>query len=108
MSGDVHGPGVAPVYDDIEIVRMVDGSELDATVHFDVRRASEHARYAPCAAVGMEKVDGAGRHKISFELLDPEASATARVLEALDALDARVDSALLDMARQDEMPRSMC
>lgn len=93
----------------VEVMRMAEGQRLHVTVHFDRRKASAHARYAMCAAVGMERIDGDGRHRITFETIDgsrPDAVLRA----ALDALDARVDDALRQLSEQDchAAPRSYC
>ena len=84
------------------------GQSLDCTVRVDRRPASAHARYAMCAALGMERVDGEGRHKLQFETLDGRPPVDA-LHAALDALEARADAALLQLAQQPaEPPRGMC
>jgi len=76
-------------------------------VFLDRRRASEHARYAPCAAIGMEARDD-GTHCIRFEVIDGREPVEI-MLEALDALEARVDRALFILDNQPvEPPKSMC
>jgi len=47
------GPAFEAVYPTIEVTRLECGQQLDLTIHFDKQYASKHARYAPCAAVGM-------------------------------------------------------
>ena len=74
---------------------------MDLTVTFAKKEAGVHARYSVCTAMGMHQVDGEGRHKISFELVVPNRSARAVLLEALDAMEAHVDDALLQIAKQD-------
>lgn len=105
---DLTGPAFDAVHGGIEIIVLGDGQRLDMTVRFDRRAASKHARYAMCAGVGMERVDGEGRHRLRFETLD-DRPPTDVLLEALDALEARVDGALKQLAHQPSTPpRSMC
>lgn len=107
-AADLVGSGMEAVYPDIEIMVLAGGQELDLTVEFDKRAGSAHTRYAPCGAVGMRRVDGDGRHQITFEIA-PGESAKQLYNEALDALEARVDAALHALAHQPETPpASMC
>lgn len=109
LAGDLLGPGFEAVHPHIEIMLLGEDQELDLTVHFDEQLASKHARYSPCAAVGMTRLDGGDVHRISFELLDERADPRALVHGALSALDARVDKALLHLANQPSVPpKSMC
>lgn len=106
-AGHFTGSAFEPVHPEIEIMMLGEGQEFDLDVEFDECIASTHARYSPCAAVGMEKI-GDKQHRITFEVLGPK---TAHELyhEALDALEARVDAALQSLAHQPETPPpSMC
>lgn len=100
LARDVVGSAFEAVHDTIEIMKLGDGHRLAFTIVFDEHPASRHARYSACAAVGMTKVDGDGRHRISFRTLDAERSAKQIVLDALDALERRVDASLLALATQ--------
>ena len=93
--------GFEAVHPNIEVIVLGANSEFDATILFDKQKACTHARYGACAAVGMVKVDNAGRHKISFELHDNTLAAKTICLEALDALDKHVENAFLQLATQD-------
>lgn len=107
LAGDLSGPNFEAVHAGVEIVPLGPGQALDLTVRFDERAGRAHARYACCAAVGMEE-DASGHHRLRFETLDGR-STTAALREALDALEARVDGALRQLAHQPaEPPRSMC
>lgn len=103
-TADLTGPFFDAVHGGIEIVTLGEGHEVDLTVRFDERQAKVHARYSPCAAVGMERLDGDGRHRLSFAPLDPARTHRICVLEALDALDRMVDDALQRLAHQPETP----
>lgn len=105
---DVRGPAFQPVHDTIEIMQLGPGQELDLTIHFDQQQASKHARYSPCAAVGMSKVDNDGRYKISFQTVNGKNPKDV-ILTALDLLEKRVDRALIGIAKQPACPpKSMC
>lgn len=104
----LQSPSFRAVHPDVEIMMLGPGQALDLTIHFDQQRASKHARYCLSAGVGMERVDGDGRHRLVLETLDDRAPVDV-VNEALDALEARVDTALHALAHQpEEAPRSMC
>ena len=103
---DLKGPGFEPVEGGVPLMVLGEGQALDLTVRFDRQPASVHARYAMCAAVGMGYDDAACR--LRFETLDGRAPQEV-LLEALDALDARVGRALHKLAHQPETPPvSMC
>lgn len=96
-----------PVHGDVEIVPLGPKQSIDLTVRFDRQPASKHARYASCAAVGMVEEAG-GMHRLRFDTVDDRPPAHV-LREALDALDARVERALQQLARQPaEPPRGMC
>ena len=108
-SGDLTGEAFTPSYSNITIMPLDEGQELDLTVHFDCQPSIKHARYSPLAAVGMKKVDGEGRHCISFEVNDPEMDPLSLMEEAFTRLEERVDSALLQLSRQGSSPpKTMC
>ena len=134
---DVIGPAFEAVFPSIEISRLGPRQELDLTVHFDEQFASKHARYAPCAAVGMlslglrrseGKRNDAQSHdrwndesdsddddstdkeecKISFEIIDGR-TPVELMYSALDRLEQRVDNALVALGNQPiHPPKSMC
>lgn len=107
LVSDVLGPAFSPVHEQIEIISLVDGQELDLTIHFEYKNGNTHARYSPCAAVGMEKVSD-GVHRIRFETIDGTPG-KEMLLRALDALEKRFDSALLQLANQPTTPpKSKC
>ena len=106
-SSEFVGVAFAPMHDEIVIMELGGAQTLDLTVRFDKRRASAHVRYAPLAAVGMERVDRT-RHRITFDILD-ERTPLSAMHEGLDALEERVDRALLNLAQQPVVPpTSMC
>lgn len=108
MASDLTGPAFEPVHD-VEWVRLgSDREELDMTIRFDEQRASKHARYNMCAAVGMTNV-GEDVHRLTFETID-EREPKKTLLDAIDALEARVDDALRQLGNQDpkRKPRSFC
>ena len=107
-SGALTGVAFEAVHTNIALLVLGEGEQLDLDVHFDRRKASAHARYAPCAAVGMKKQDGT-TYSVSFELLDRERDDVRIMHEALDVLQAHVDDALRQLASQpDTPPRSRC
>ena len=56
----------------------------------------------------MQKIDNEGRHKITFETID-DSDPKTMMTTALDALETRVDNAVLDLSRSDvPAPISMC
>lgn len=108
VAGDLLGPSFEAVHPALPIVTLGEQHELECVVRFDEQTAAKHARYAPCAAVGMCQRDGAEGCRLSFEVING-ASPRALVLEALDSLDARVDAALHALAHQPETPpQSFC
>lgn len=92
----------------VEIMRMEPGQKLDLVVRFDERLGSKHARYVMCSAVGMERLDNDGRHRITFETIDGS-DPKVMMSRALDALETRVNDSLLDLSRRDiPPPKTMC
>lgn len=107
-AGDVVGPAFSAVHDNIEIIVLGEGQTIDLTITFDCKKASVHARYATCAAVGMERVDGEGRHRFHVESVH-DRCVREMLREGLDALEARIDKALHELAHQPATPpKSMC
>lgn len=100
---DVTGCAFEAVHPEIEIMDLGDSSSLDMTIHFDKRRASSHARYSTCAAVGMRQLSR-DNHRITFELHDERMRAADVMLRAIDCLEGRVDRALLQLASQPNPP----
>ena len=97
-ASDITGPGFEAIQGDIEIMTLPSSEQkLDLTIHFDEQKASKHARYSKCCAVGMRK-DGAV-HKLSFGTIDGSRPIDA-LLEAVNALDVRVQNALISLANQ--------
>ena len=93
---------------EVDVIRLEGDQEFSATVRFDEHLARKHARYCMCAGVGMQRIDGEGRHKITFETLDGSDPAS-KMGDALDALDARIQNALLELAKRDlPPPKTMC
>lgn len=96
------------VHPGLPIMDLGDDATLDLVIHFDKQKASVHARYSTCAAVGMHRVDD-GRHKITFELHDPLVNASEVMMRAIQSLEARVDDCLLQISHQpDPPPKSRC
>lgn len=107
-SSQFTGCAFKSLHNDIEIMLLDNDQELDLTIRFDRQRASKHARYSPCAAVGMTKIGESQRYNIRFSSIVAE-TPKELMLQALDSLDQRVDNALLAMANQpDPPPQSMC
>jgi hypothetical protein len=107
-AGDLAGPNFVAQHPEIEVMLLGPEQSLDLTVHFNRRPASAHARYNLCGAVGMQRVDGDGRHRLRFDTLDGRPPMHC-VQDALDALERRVDDVLLQLAQQPPTaPRSMC
>lgn len=107
-ASDVTGPAFSAVKENIEVVQLLEGQNIDMVIHFNFKIASVHARYCPVSGVGMRRLDGEGRHSLSFESLDGSDEKKILLL-ALDTLDSRIDSALLQLANQPSVPpNSMC
>lgn len=107
LSSDFTGPAFEACAQ-VEVMNLAEGQELNLTVTFDEQLASTHARYAKCAAVGMQKIDGGGTHRITFTMIDGS-SAMHAMLAALDALEHRVNDALHGLADRDlPPPKSFC
>lgn len=103
---DVTGPAFEAVHAGIEILTLPSTEQaLDLVIHFDEQKASRHARYSRCCGVGMRAAPGG--HELSFDTVDGSPPLRA-LLDAVDALDRRIDGALLSLARQpDRLPESI-
>ena len=107
-AADLTGPDFEPIYPNIIIAELTEGDELDITVRFEAGTGGKHARFSPCAAIGMCKLD-ASHHRVQFELHDDSASGKQFMLSAIQNLEDRVDRALLCLAKQpDPPPKSRC
>lgn len=105
MVSDITGPGFEAVHD-LEWVHLGSAEEvLDMAIHFDERPASKHARYNMCAVVGMVKAKE-DVHRLTFETIN-DRNAKEALLEAIDAVEARVDDALQQLGNQDPKRRPM-
>lgn len=95
-ASDIKGVGFKPVCD-IEIIEMLEGQELDATINFSLKKGKEHARYKMCAGVGIEKINNE-THKLSFETINDE-NPDLVLKKAIESLHEKVDKALLDIGK---------
>lgn len=91
------GPAFEPIHDNTEIVKLATNHELDLKVTFDAKKASEHARYSPCFAVGMKPCSDQDVHLLSFGSNDHR-SPSKLLDEAFEHLLNRLDAALLCLA----------
>lgn len=106
-SSMITGPGFEAIHGNIEIARMNEGSTLEMDILFASHPASKHARYSPCSAVGMERIDR-DRVRIQFCSNDHR-TPKALMQDALTRLEERVDRALHALANQPETPpKSYC
>lgn len=87
----------------LPLLFLEEGQELDVVVHFEEGNGRKHARFCPCAAVGMYKV-GAGKYRIEFELLHPGRDPHELAVQALKNMEEEVDEALLQLAKQPQTP----
>jgi hypothetical protein len=95
-----------PVHKNIELIHLGPEERLQMTVSFDRGCATRHARYMSVAAVGMRQ-SRPGAHVLRFEPHDEQVDPRDVLEEALTALEARVDRALLGLADQDGTPRKV-
>ena len=94
------GPAFEPIHRGLELLYLDTGHELSMEITFDTGRASSHARYSPCYAVGMVP-DGNDAHTLSFGSNDNREP--QRLLrDSFDHLDARIDRALLLLANDSD------
>lgn len=103
---DFVGPAFDVVHGNIPLMVLADQRQaLDLTVHFEEQLASTHARFCKCAGVGMRRCDEG--HALSFHTVDGSEEKIT-LLEAIDALIHRLDSALQSLAHQPkQLPESM-
>lgn len=87
---------------DVEIAHIADGGVLRCTVVFDSQPASKHARYSPCAGVGMS-ILGDGWCDIRFTSNDAR-TPKALMKDALRHTDERIQRALFALANQPDTP----
>lgn len=100
------GPAFECVHD-VEIARLGAGHRLCLAVTFDTQRAAVHARYSPCAAVGMRVLDD-GRCEIRFRSNDQRAPKEL-MMDALRHTEDRIQRALHALASQPDVPpQSYC
>lgn len=100
------GPAFECVHD-VEIARLGVDHRLSVTIFFDTHDAATHARYSPCAAVGMKHLDD-GRCEIRFRSNDAR-SPKELMLIALEQTEQRIQRALHALANQPETPpKSYC
>ena len=92
------------VHPDIEVLRLADTHRVHVRITFDRQKAHVHARYSPCYAVGM-RIAGPKQCVLSFGCND-DRTPHACLLEALDCMDARIDSALLQLSNDAPPPKS--
>lgn len=86
---------------DVEIARLGKEHRLCIEVTFDKQPASRHARYSPCACVGMSvEDDGCVIRFRSNDTRTPK----ELMMEALDQTDRRLERALRSLATQPSAP----
>lgn len=95
---DLSGPAFESIHNNLEILYLNTGHELHMEITFTVGRASSHARYSPCYAVGMIP-DGHDAHIVSFGSNDHR-EPHQLLLDSFQHLDARIDRALLLLANE--------
>ena len=100
------GPAFESIHD-VDIARLAAEHRLSITVSFDTQNAATHARYSPCAAVGMKHLDD-GRCEIRFRSNDAR-TPKELMLVALEQTEQRLQRALHALANQPETPpQSFC
>lgn len=101
VSSMLVGPAFESVHD-VEIARLAEGGVLRLKIFFDRQRAGKHARYSPCAGVGMSIV-GDGRCAIRLASNDLR-SPKELMCCAIEHTEQRVQRALHALANQPETP----
>lgn len=91
------GPAFEPMHDNIVILQLDVGHELNMEVTFDTQRAGRHARYSPCYAMGMIPSTIQDAHVLSFGSND-QRTPDQLLRESLDHVTKRIDNALLSLA----------
>ena len=106
LTSTLVGPAFECIHD-VEIARLAADHRLCITVLFDTQSAAVHARYSPCAAVGMKHLED-GRCEIRFRSNDAR-TPKELMLVALDQTEQRLQRALYALANQPETPpQSYC
>lgn len=85
------------MHDNIVILQLDVGHELNMEVTFDTQRAGRHARYSPCYAMGMIPSTIQDAHVLSFGSND-QRTPDQLLRESLDHVTKRIDNALLSLA----------
>jgi hypothetical protein len=94
--------------DALPLLEIGQGQELDVVIHFEENCGRKHARFCPCAAVGMQKLDN-GRYRIEFEMLHPDRDPQDIALQAIGALESQVDVALEGLSDTfHQVPKTHC
>lgn len=107
VAGDLSSGTFEPVHPNLPVMLLGPDHRLCLSVHMDRQPAKKHARYAPCAAVGMQRADET-HHELQFSTVDGR-QPKSLLLEALDHLEARVDRALQQLAHPPaHPPKSFC
>lgn len=97
------GARARPIFENVPIIILGDGQELDLDVHIDRQQASVHPRYAPCGSVGMEPHGPKGCHRIRFRGND-DRTPEELLRNAFEALEGRLADALHQLAHQPTTP----
>jgi hypothetical protein len=93
-ASDLTGPSFKMVKD-VEIIEMNEEQELKATVHFNYKAGSVHARYKMCAAVSMQLLNN-GQYKLHFETLNDDEPDDV-LKRAISAIESKIDRAIVDV-----------
>lgn len=92
------GPAFEAIYNNIPLVQLDVGHELNIEVTFDKQCAARHTRYSPCYAVGMvPSIREDDTHILSFGSND-QRTPDQLLNEALNHICKRLDDALLLLA----------
>ena len=94
LASDLTGPSFK-IVKDVERIEMTEDQEIKATVHFNYKSGSVHARYKMCAAVAMQLLNN-GQYKLSFETLNNEEPDDV-MKKAISAIESKIDRALVDV-----------
>lgn len=101
-TADFVGPAFEAVHSNIDIIPLSSQSRLHCVVTVDTQRAAKHARYSPCAGVGM-RANGDGTHTLSFESNDTR-TAHELLRDAFEHTERRLQNALHQLAHQPTTP----
>ena len=86
------------------LMQLERGQELDLVIHFEENCGRRHARFCPCAAVSMTKLQG-GRSD-GIRMIHPESDAREMVV-GMQAIEEETDAALLQLSNRSK-PRTYC